>query len=63
MAKSLKTQGMEEIGLLKRRVLRQHSLGRISAQDRDELATMIGRIEAKIVRMDEKQEQEGGSLW
>lgn len=63
MARSLKTRGLEELGQLKRRVNRQHSLGRIGMADRDFLNDHIDQIEARIIRMDEKEDKKVGTVW
>lgn len=63
MAKSLKTRGIEELSVFKRRVNRQHSLERISTANRDVLLGHIHEMEAHIVNMDEKEDADGGSLW
>ena len=63
MARSLQSRGLEELASLKKRVNRQHSLERISRQDRDILVAYIDDVEAKIIGMDEKQERDGGLIW
>lgn len=57
MAGSLKTLGMEELFRLRKRVLRQHQLGRITRGDRENLVTKIDDIEAYIVNMKEGKEK------
>lgn len=53
MARGLKSAGMEELRALKRRVIRQHSMERISRADRDALVDLINEIEARIISMEE----------
>lgn len=53
MARGLKSAGMEELRALKRRVIRQHSMERISRADRDALVDLIHDIEARIISMEE----------
>lgn len=54
MARGLKTAGLEEIRAIKRRVLRQHAMGRISRPDREYLIGLIDLFEARVIRMSEK---------
>lgn len=63
MARSIKDAGLEELGSIKKRVNRQHTLERISRSTRDDLIDMIDELETYIVNMDEKQEREGGLVW
>ena len=59
MAGSLKDKGRTELATLRRRVLRQHQLGRITKPDSDNLVAKIDDIEAYIIRMREgRQKQE-----
>ena len=53
MARGLKSAGMEELRALRRRTIRQHSMGRISKADRDAICGWIDCIEARIVIMPE----------
>ena len=53
MAGSLKTLGLEELSKLRKRVLRQHQLGRISRGDKNNLVAKLDDIEAYIIRMPE----------
>lgn len=53
MAKGLKSAGMEELRAFKRRVIRQHSMERISKADRDKLIGWIDAIEAHVIYMSE----------
>lgn len=59
MAGSLKTLGLEELSKLKKRVLRQHQLGRISRGDKENLITKIDDVEAYIVKMKEGKDRLG----
>lgn len=56
MARSLKTNGLQELTALERRVNRQYSLGRITKADQDNLLIKIGEIRNAIIRMSEKDE-------
>jgi hypothetical protein len=58
VARSLKTKGVEEVRLLKRRVIRQHSLSRISKKDRDALVDLLDKFEARVVCMSEETDGE-----
>lgn len=51
MAKSLKDAGTEEARALKRRVLRQRALGRISETDSKYIVDRLEEIEARIILM------------
>ena len=62
MAKSLKTRGLDELLILKRRVNRQLGLGRISVVDADFLIEHVNEIEARIISMNEKNE-DGEEEW
>ncbi|AHN84074.1 hypothetical protein GJ25_gp063 [Mycobacterium phage Hawkeye] len=53
MAGNLKDMGLKELAALKKRVLRQHALGRINAGDRANLVAKIDDIEAYIIKMPE----------
>ena len=57
MAGNLKTLGLEELNRLKRRVLRQHQLGRISRGDKDLLVDKLDDVEAFIIRMREGRQR------
>lgn len=57
MAGSLKTLGLEELSRLKKRVLRQHQLERISRGDKENLIAKIDDVEAYIVKMKEGKER------
>lgn len=57
MAGSLKTLGLEELSRLKKRVLRQHQLGRISRGDKENLVDKLDDVEAYIVKMKEGKER------
>lgn len=63
MARSLKTRGLEELGALKKRVNRQHLLGRIARSDRDALNALMDQIESHIIRMPEKEDKKVGNIW
>lgn len=54
MARGLKSAGMEELRALKRRTMRQYSMGRITKPDRDKIIGHIDAIEAHIVYMPEE---------
>lgn len=56
MAKSLKTAGVTEAGRLRQRVIRQHSMGRISKVDRDRLVGLLDEFQAHVIRMEEKDD-------
>ena len=53
MAGSLKTLGLEEISRFRKRVLRQHQLGRIDRGDKENLVRKIDDIEAYVLKMRE----------
>lgn len=53
MAKGLKSAGVEELRAFRRRVIRQHSLERISKTDKDKLVDLVDQLEAHIVYMSE----------
>lgn len=57
MAGNLKTLGLEELSRLRKRVLRQHQLGRISRGDKENLITKLDDVEAYIVKMKEGKER------
>lgn len=57
MAGSLKTIGLEELSRLRKRVLRQHQLGRISRGDKENLIEKMDDVEAYIVKMREGKER------
>lgn len=63
MARSLKDAGIEELGNLKKRVNRQHTLERIHLGDRERLVDMIDQLSAYIIEMDEKEEKGGFIAW
>lgn len=54
MARGLKDLGLKELASLKKRVLRQHTLGRIDRGDKDNLIAKIDEIEAYIIKMPER---------
>lgn len=54
MAKSLKTNGLQELSSLKKRTIRQRQLGRIREADKAELIAMINKLEAHIIDMSEE---------
>lgn len=56
MARGLKTRGLEELDLLRRRVKRQHLLKRIGKEDCDWLVEQLDKIEARIITMSERGE-------
>lgn len=58
MAKGLKTHGLEEVRALRRRVLRQHSLGRIYLSDSSRLVSLLDELAAHIIRMPEHDDNE-----
>lgn len=53
MARGLKSAGMEELRALRRRAIRQHSMGRITKADRDKIVGHLDEIEAHIIYMSE----------
>lgn len=57
MAGSLKTIGLEELSKLRKRVLRQHQLGRISRGDKENLVAKLDDVEAYIIKMKEGKER------
>ena len=57
MARSLKTLGVDELMRVRRRVTRQHSLGRIYGEDRDKLLVMINNMETVIIEMEELDDE------
>lgn len=54
MALPLKTRGIEDVKSLKKRVMRQRTLARISPKDADELVALLEAVEVKITNMEEK---------
>jgi hypothetical protein len=54
MARSLKTRGIEVVGNLRRRAQRQHTLGRISRPDMENIVIKCDELEAAIVKMAER---------
>jgi hypothetical protein len=63
MARSLQDAGLEELAAVKRRANRQHTLGRISGQDRDHVVALLDSLTSFIIEMDETDEKGGGSPW
>lgn len=63
MAKGLKTNGLQEVGSFKKRVVRQYNLGRIGASDKNELISLINQIEARVIKMQESSKEGDLSLW
>ena len=57
MAGSLKTLGVKELSSLRKRVLRQHQLGRISRGDKDNLIAKCDDLEAYIIKMPEGKQK------
>ena len=53
MAVGLKTNGLETVESLRKRIRRQYSLRRISKHDHDVLIEKANDIEAYILKMDE----------
>lgn len=58
MALPLKTAGLEESAALRRRVVRQHGMKRISKADHDYLINRLDEIDARIVSMNEENGEE-----
>jgi len=58
MSLPLKVRGMTELMALKRRVLRQRALGRISRADYEYIRDRLDEIEAHIIQMRETNENE-----
>lgn len=58
MAAPLKVNGINECAKLRRRVIRQHQLGRISRTDRDFLVKLLDQFEARVIKMEEKGVEE-----
>lgn len=56
MARSLKSVGLRELNTLRKRVERQYLLDRIARPDRDELVSLLNKVEARITSMGEKNE-------
>lgn len=53
MAAGLKTKGVAALRDLRKRIVRQHGLQRISRPDHDNLIRMVDELEAYIVKMEE----------
>lgn len=53
MALALKTKGMEELESFKKRVGRQHSLGRITEQERAALVSKVNELMALVTKIRE----------
>lgn len=58
MARSLKTLGIQEANVLRQRVRRQHNLGRIRKDDSDYLVDLLNKFEARVVSMQEGDDDE-----
>lgn len=58
MAKGLKTNGLEEVNRLARRVRRQYSLGRIERLDAQYLESRLAECYERIKVMPEQDEDE-----
>ena len=58
MARSLKTLGIQESNALRQRVRRQHGLGRIRKIDADFLVDLLDKFEARVVSMQEGDDDE-----
>lgn len=56
MARPLKVNGLQDLDALKRRVMRQNSLGRIRPADAENLLIKIEDIRNTIIKMSEKDE-------
>lgn len=59
MAKPLKTAGLQELAALRKRIVRQLGLKRISRHNHDRLIDLADQMEAIIVSMDEETGEEG----
>jgi len=60
MAKSLKTNGMQELDALKRRVTRQFTLRRITRKSHDDLLGAINTLEVMITELHEEGGDDDG---
>lgn len=58
MARGLKSAGIAQIKELRRRTIRQHAMERISKYSRDFIVQRLDEIEAEIVSMSEKIEDD-----
>ncbi|QXO13719.1 hypothetical protein SEA_DUMPTRUCK_65 [Gordonia phage DumpTruck] len=56
MARSLNTRGREELDLVRKRVIRQEALGRISSYDARKLKDKINELDALIIETNEKDQ-------
>ncbi|QFG13573.1 hypothetical protein PBI_LAMBO_64 [Gordonia phage Lambo] len=56
MARSLNTKGREELALVRKRVIRQEALGRISAHDARVLLDKINELDALIIKTNEQDQ-------
>ncbi|QFG08204.1 hypothetical protein PBI_GRETELLYN_66 [Gordonia phage GretelLyn] len=56
MARSLNTKGREELALVRKRVIRQEALGRISAYDARVLLDKINELDALIIKTNEQDQ-------
>lgn len=65
MAVGLKTKGREEVLALKRRVLRQFTLGRIGRKDKENLIQLLDDLDAYIIKLVESDpnQEEDETLW
>lgn len=57
MALPLKKQGLLELRALRARVQRQHAMARIDRKDYEAINEHLDIIEARIIRMTERNEQ------
>jgi len=58
VARSLKTLGIQEANALRQRVRRQHNLDRIRRSDADYLVDLLNKFEARVVSMQEGDDDE-----
>ena len=59
MAGPLKVNGLSECANLRKRVIRQHQLGRIRRSDRDYLVELLDKFEARVIKMREEGTENG----
>ena len=57
MVAPLKKNGIAECAKLRKRVIAQHNLGRIHRTDKEYLVDLLNKVEARIIKMEEKGEE------
>ncbi|WPH58011.1 hypothetical protein SEA_LUCKYLEO_63 [Gordonia phage LuckyLeo] len=62
MARSLNTKGREELALVRKRVIRQEALGRISYHDARLLLDKINELDALIIKTNEQDQPDKESF-